>query len=184
MFNAEKEVQKIVEFIQNYYKKNNLEGAVIGISGGKDSAVAVALFTKALGKDKVIGVSMPCHSKVEDYNDAKIVCDYYNIELKYVDLTDVFDLFKSKLDSNENSEINFKPRLRMATLYYLAALNERYLVVGTSNKCEIYVGYFTKFGDGASDINVLADYLVSEVIKMGKYLKVPEKHFIKHQVMG
>ena len=84
----------------------------------------------------------------------------------------------------KNSDINLKPRLRMSTLYYLAALysainKKTYLVAGTSNKCELFVGYFTKGGDNVHDISVIADFTVDEVIKIGEYLKVPEKVLYK-----
>ena len=84
----------------------------------------------------------------------------------------------------EDSDINLKPRLRMSTLYYLAALysnihNKRYLVIGTSNKCELFVGYFTKGGDSVHDIAPIADFTVDEVIKIGEYLKVPSKVLYK-----
>ena len=191
-FNAEIETNKIIEFIRDYYKKNNLGGVILGISGGKDSGVVAALFTKALGKENVIGVTLPCHSKDEDKIDAKLVSDYYGFELINFDITNTFDTFKTELknlgDFNENqtknSDINLKPRLRMATLYYLAALysalrGKTYLVAGTSNKCELFVGYFTKGGDSVHDISVLADLTVEEVIKIGEYLNVPEQVLYK-----
>ena len=191
-FNAEIETNKIIEFIRDYYKKNNLGGVILGISGGKDSGVVAALFTKALGTENVIGVTLPCHSKDEDKTDAKLVSDYYGFELINFDITNTFDTFKTELknlgDFNENqtknSDINLKPRLRMATLYYLAALysalrGKTYLVAGTSNKCELFVGYFTKGGDSVHDISVLADLTVEEVIKIGEYLSVPEQVLYK-----
>ncbi len=187
-FNAEKEVKNIVKFIREYYKMNNLGGAILGISGGKDSGVVAGLLVKALGKENVIGVTLPCHSKEEDRIDAKLVSDYYGIELINFDITSTFDAFKDELknlgtftdEEVKNSDINLKPRLRMSTLYYLAALysaikGKTYLVAGTSNKCELYVGYFTKGGDSVHDISLIADYTVEEVIKIGEYLKVPDK---------
>lgn len=191
-FNAEKEANNVIEFIRNYYKENNLGGAILGISGGKDSGVVAALFTKALGSENVIGVTMPCHSKEEDKSDAKLVSDYYGFKLINFDITDTFDAFKTELknigeftlEETKNSDINLKPRLRMATLYYLATLYSKlkgktYLVAGTSNKCELYVGYFTKGGDSVHDISPIADFTVEEVIKIGEYLKVPEKVLYK-----
>lgn len=191
-FNVEKEVNNIVDFIKKYYKDNNLGGAILGISGGKDSGVVAGLLVKALGKENVIGVTLPCHSKEEDRIDAKLVSDYYGIELINFDITSTFDAFKDELKNlgtftNEevkNSDINLKPRLRMSTLYYLAALysaikGKTYLVAGTSNKCELYVGYFTKGGDSVHDISLIADYTVEEVIKIGEYLKVPDKVLYK-----
>lgn len=191
-FDAKKETERIVKFVRNYYETNNLKGAILGISGGKDSGVVAGLLTKALGKENVIGVTMPCHSHEDDKIDAKLVSDYYGFELINFDLTGVYDSFKNELNNlgnfsdieTKNSDINLKPRLRMATLYYLAALysalkGKTYLVVGTSNKCEIYVGYFTKGADSVHDIALIADLTVDEVIAIGKYLKVPEKVLYK-----
>ena len=129
-FNSEKEANNVINFIRKYYKENNLGGAIIGISGGKDSAVVAGLFTKALGKENVIGVTMPCHSKNTDRKDAELISNYYGFELINFDLTNTFDEFKKELnnlgnfdeDETKNSDINIKPRLRMSTLYYLAAL--------------------------------------------------------------
>ena len=186
-FDAKDHAERVIEFIRNYYKENNLGGAILGISGGKDSAVVAALFTKALGKENVIGVTLPCHSKDEDKEHAKVVSDYYGFPLINFDLTKCFDTFKQELkglgafneEQTKNSDINLKPRLRMATVYYLAALysalrGKTYLVAGTSNKCELYVGYFTKGGDSVHDIATIADFTVEEVIAIGKYLNVPE----------
>ena len=191
-FNPEKETKKIIEFIRKYYEENNLGGAILGISGGKDSGVVAGLFVEALGKENVIGVTMPCHSKEEDRQDAKLVSDYYGFKLINFDITKTYDTFKEELtnlgnftdEELKNSDINIKPRLRMATLYYLAALyteltKKTYLVAGTSNKCELFVGYFTKGGDNVNDISVIADLTVDEVIKVGEYIKVPEKVLYK-----
>ncbi len=183
-----KVTKEIVKFIKDYYKKNKLKGAVIGISGGKDSAVVAALFTKALGSENVVGLWMPCHSKESDKNDALLVSKTFGFPLKEVDLTKIYDEYVKEIkkpnkvseDDLVNANINIKPRLRMMTLYYHAAMLSSvnkgvYLVPGTSNKCELYVGYFTKGGDNVSDINVLADLNVHEVIQVGEYLGVPDK---------
>lgn len=192
MFNAKEQVDKIIDFIRSYYKNNNLGGVVIGISGGKDSGVVAGLFTKALGPENVLGVTLPCHSKEEDKEDAKLVANYYGFRLVNIDLTNSFDSFKDQINIlgnfNDqqllNSDINIKPRMRMMSLYYMAALEsaikgKTYIVAGTGNKCEEYVGYFTKGGDSVSDIKVLSDLTVSEVIKIGEELKVPEKVLYK-----
>lgn len=192
MFDAEKETGRIVEFIREYYSKNNLGGVVLGISGGKDSAVVAALFVKALGAENVVGVTLPCHSKDEDKEDAKLISDYYGFKLLNVDLTNVFDAFKNEVskigefteEQTKNSDINIKPRFRMSTCYYLAALmsavtGKTYLVAGTSNKSELFVGYFTKGGDSVHDIATIADLTVSEVLKIGEVLNVPERVLYK-----
>ncbi len=192
MFNAEKEVNNIIKFIRDYFKNNKLKGVVLGISGGKDSAVVAALFTKALGSENVLGVTLPCHSKEEDKTDALLVAKKYGFELINLDLTNTYDSFIKEIENlgnfseNEvlNSNINLKPKLRMASVYYLAALYSAikggtYIVAGTSNKCELFVGYFTKGGDSTYDIGVLNDYTVSEVIKIGEYLCVPKEVLLK-----
>lgn len=196
-FNAEKETERMIHFIREYYEENHLGGVVLGISGGKDSAVVAGLFTRALGSENVLGVTLPCHSKEEDKTDAKFVSDTFGFELINLDLTNTFDTFKKEINllgnfneiETENSDINLKPRLRMASVYYLAALysalkGKTYLVAGTSNKCELYVGYFTKGGDSVHDISPLADLTVEEVIQVGEVLGVPEKVLYKKPADG
>ncbi len=192
MFNPIKTKDRIIEFIRDYFTSNNLGGVVIGISGGKDSAVVAALFTEALGKENVLGVTLPCNSNSTDREDALLISNYYGFEMINLDLTETYDTFKKQIsllgnysnDELKNSDINIKPRLRMTSLYYLAALysslkGRTYVVAGTGNKCEIYVGYFTKGGDGISDINVLGDLTVEEVIQIGEVLNVPKEVLYK-----
>lgn len=192
-FDSKKETENVISFVRNYYRDNNLKGAVVGLSGGKDSAVVAAILVEALGKENVVGVTMPCHSNPEDRKDAELIADFYGIELVNMDLSITYDAFKTELSKSNieytnndlvNSDINIKPRFRMATLYYIAALYSSikkgtYLVAGTSNKSELYVGYFTKGGDQVHDFEVISDFTVSEVIKIGEYLKVPEKVLYK-----
>ena len=192
MFNAKKEKDKIVYFIREYFNKYDLGGVVIGISGGKDSAVVAGLFTEAIGPERIIGITLPCHSKKTDKNDAKLVSDYFKFKMIDIDLTDTFDTFKDQInllgdfteEQLKNSDINAKPRLRMLSLYYIAALEtalkgKTYIVAGTGNKCEEFVGYFTKGGDSVSDIKVLADLTVDEVIQIGETLNVPKEVLYK-----
>ena len=187
-WDVEKTTNEIIEFIRNYYKKNNIKGAVIGISGGKDSGVVAALFTKAIGAENVIGIWMPCHSKEEDKKNAQKVADTFGFKLIDYDLTNTYDNYVKEIKKNnkvtdedlDDSNINVKPRLRTMTLYYHAAMYSHlnkglYIVPGTSNKCELYVGYFTKGGDSVSDIQVLADLTVDEVISVGEYIGVPHE---------
>lgn len=192
MFDANKTSEEIIEFIREYYRENNLKGAVIGISGGKDSAVVAGLFVKALGKENVVGIWLPCHSKEEDKKNAKELAHHFGFELKEFDLTNIFDGYEEQFKNINNpldielidANINIKPRLRMTTLYYYAAYLSKknkgaYIVPGTSNKCEIYVGYFTKGGDNVCDIQVLSDLTVEEVIKVGKAIGVPKNIIYK-----
>ena len=197
MLNPKDEVNGMIKFIRDYYKKYNLGGIVIGISGGKDSAVVAALFTRALGKDKVIGLTLPCESSEQDKIDAKLVSDYYGFKLYNYDLTNIYKIIKDNLKSigeftneeTKESDINLKSRLRMCALYYAARLisdrkKKTYLVAGTSNKSELYVGYFTKGGDSVHDIAVLADFTKEEVIVLGEYLDVPPEVIYKEPSDG
>jgi len=192
MFDANKTSEEIIEFIRKYYRENNLKGAVIGISGGKDSAVVAGLFVKALGKENVVGIWLPCHSKEEDKMNAKELAHHFGFELKEFDLTNIFDGYEEQFKNINNpldielidANINIKPRLRMSTLYYYAAYLSKknkgaYIVPGSSNKCEIYVGYFTKGGDNVCDIQVLSDLTVEEVIKVGEAIGVPKNIIYK-----
>jgi NAD+ synthase len=188
-FDAKKQTENIIEFVREYYRKNNLGGAVLGVSGGKDSGIVLAILVKALGKENVVGLTLPCHSIEKDKDLAHVVANHYGVKLYNLDLTAAFDAFTSavkggygEIDEKNliDSDINLKPRLRMASLYYYAAMltkitGKPYLVAGTSNKCELFVGYFTKGGDNVHDIATIADFTVSEVIKIGEYLGVPNE---------
>ena len=188
MFNAEKETQNIIAFIKDYYQKHNLKGAVLGVSGGKDSGVVSALLCAALGPENVVGLTLPCHSKPEDARDANLVAKHFGFEMINIDLTDTYDTFQKQIDAlgdyskeeKKNSEINLKPRLRMATCYYMAALlsatrGGTYLVPMNGNLCERFVGYYTKGGDNVGDISPIGNLTVDEVIAVGAVLGVPEQ---------
>ena len=188
MIDAVRETERIVQFVRDYFESNHLKGAVLGISGGKDSGVVAGIMCKALGPENVVGITLPCHSKSADANDAKLVAEKFGFELLNIDLTNVFDAFRNEAmklgefteEETKNSDINLKPRLRMASVYYMAALlsatrGGTYIVPGTSNACELYVGYFTKGGDSVYDIAPIYSLTVDEVIAVGEVLGVPEK---------
>ena len=94
-FNAKEHTGKIIEFIRKYFEDNHLGGVIIGISGGKDSGVVAGLFTKALGAENVIGVTMPCHSHSTDATDAKLVSDKYGFKYQFSN-KDIFPIFSEK----------------------------------------------------------------------------------------
>ena len=157
------------------------KGVVIGNSGGKDSAVVIAMATKALGKDRVLAISMPCNSKDADYEDAKLVADKFDVNMLKIDLTSSYIEMEDEINKNlesinlsDESKVNMKPRFRMICLYSIAQ-TLGYLVCGTGNLCEQMVGYTTKWGDNASDFNPIANFTVDEVLAIGEYLGVPDK---------
>lgn len=181
--NVQKEVEEITKWIRDYVKKTKAEGVVIGNSGGKDCATVIALAQKALGKERVVTIAMPCNSIKSDIEDAKLVADTFDVPLLKIDITSTYETLESQIDKEikpkeewrgREAKINTKPRLRMTTLYYIAQ-NLNYLVAGTGNKCEATVGYTTKWGDNASDFNPIGEFTVEEVLQIGKYLGIPEK---------
>ena len=177
------EAENAINWIREYVNKTGAKGVVVGNSGGKDSAVVIAMATKALGKDKVITISMPCNSISQDLEDAKLVSETFGVEFLKIDLTESYnilekdinlELTKLNIELNKDSKINIKPRMRMLTLYGVAQ-SLGFLVIGTGNLCERMVGYTTKWGDSASDFNPIANFTVDEVLEIGRYLGVPDK---------
>lgn len=179
-----KEAENAIDWIRKYVENSGAKGVVVGNSGGKDSAVVIAMATKALGKERVLTVSMPCQSIESDYDDAKAVADKFGVSFIKVDLTECFSKFESEVnnkiksvipdDLSKEATINVKPRLRMTTLYSIAQ-TMNYLVIGTGNLCEAMVGYTTKWGDNSSDFNPIGNFTVDEVLAIGDYLGVPER---------
>lgn len=179
-----KEAENAIEWIREYVKNSGAKGVVVGNSGGKDSAVVIAMATKALGKERVFTVSMPCQSIESDYDDAKAVADAFEVSFIKVDLTECYLKFENEVnnkiksviseDLSKESTINVKPRLRMTTLYSIAQ-TMNYLVIGTGNLCEAMVGYTTKWGDNSSDFNPIGNFTVDEVLAIGEYLNVPQR---------
>ena len=172
---------KIQEWIVNYVTENNLQVLVVGVSGGIDSAVVSTLCAKTGIPTIVVG--MPINSNLEntrlsDLQIALLFRTYTNVEGYNVDLSSVFQSFKShKIFDRFNSELGFantKSRLRMVSLYQIAA-SVGGIVVGTGNKVEDFgVGFYTKYGDGGVDISPIADLYKSEVRELGKLLGVPQ----------
>ena len=172
------EFEKRVNFIKSVLAESGATGVVYGNSGGKDSAL-VGILCKA-ACDNTVGIILPCTSRRnydEDTADAKEVAARYNIEIRTVDLTPIKEAELKALDGvatlNAAALANIAPRLRMLTLYAIAAAENR-LVAGTGNRSEAYVGYFTKWGDGAHDFNPIADLTVTEIYEFLRYLDAPK----------
>ena len=174
-------VQKLCVWMKDKVIKAKAEGVVFGLSGGIDSAVVAALSIKVFPKN-TLAIVMPCHNLETDTNDGIDLINKFNVSYKIIDLSTVYDSFIYLLDDKEKekegsfklAEANIKPRLRMITLYYFAnKLN--YLVVGTGNKSELKIGYFTKYGDGGVDILPLGNLLKNQVKELAEYLGIPKK---------
>ncbi len=174
--NPEKEIEHIINVIKRYFIENGNKDtkAVIGISGGKDSTVAAALLTRALGSDRVIGVLMPC-GKQTDIEDSYEVVKMLKIPFVEINLHSAYEAMEKNLVDNNipiNDQIktNMPARLRMTTLYNVAAaVGGR--VINTGNASELYVGYTTKYGDLAGDFAIFRDYYVRDVLSIGAALE-------------
>ena len=179
MRNYEKEYAQRVQFIRSAVRESGADGIVYGNSGGKDSALAGILCKAAC--DNTVGIIMPCGTARNyemDKRDGETVAAQYGIETRYADLSAVKEAEKAVLAGGVTeltgaAEANIAPRLRMATLYAVAASENR-LVSGTGNRSEGYVGYFTKWGDGACDFNPIDDLTVTEIYEFLRWLKAPE----------
>lgn len=171
----------ITEWMQQYVKKANSNGFVVGVSGGIDSALTSTLAAKT-GK-KVLCVEMSIHQEKEQVNRANqhikwLKSNFSNVESISINLSDLYDQFVYCLGDDKSSEnydialVNSRARLRMTTLYYLAQLNNL-LVAGTGNKVEDFgIGFFTKYGDGGVDLSPIADLLKTEVYSLCETLGV------------
>ena len=188
VINAEVEIQHIIDEIKKYFVENGNKDtkAVIGISGGKDSTIAAALLVRALGADRVIGVKMP-NGTQSDIDDAVEVCNLLGIRHFNINIGDAYNhliagFMNTNLNVNSQIETNTPARLRMTTLYMVAAaVGGR--VINTGNASELYVGYTTKYGDLAGDFAILKDYYVREVLEIGDNLDEIPAHLI-HKAPG
>ncbi|MFW9948916.1 MAG: NAD+ synthase [Candidatus Thorarchaeota archaeon] len=186
--NYEKLVIAIPQWIKNYVKSAKMNTIVVGLSGGIDSAVTAALCTKALGKKNLIGLGLPCSSVAQDLEDAKLIANYLEINFEILDLTAVYEKFLDITSSiprkDDLASANLKPRLRMMTLYFIGQSKGNCLIAGTSNRAELAIGYFTKYGDGAADFEPLASLYKQEVRKIAGVLNIPKKIITKDPSAG
>jgi NAD+ synthase len=177
--NCEAVAQHLVNWLRKKVGEAGASGVVLGVSGGVDSAVAAVLAQKAF-PDNCMALVLPCESSTEDLVHSRLLLDEFNIPYRVVELDNVYQLLVTQLESYIKLEgpkrrllhANLKPRLRMTTLYY-SAQARNYLVLGTTNKSEITVGYSTKNGDGGVDLQLLGDLLKREVLEIARYLHIP-----------
>jgi NAD+ synthase len=189
--------ERIAEWLRERSASADARGFVFGLSGGVDSAV-VARLCQIAAPHRVLGVLLPCYSHPQDEEDARLVATTFGIPVARVDLGPTFDALTESLQKavkglpthvnvvdikQQLPEANLKPRLRMASLYFIAnSLN--YIVAGTGNRCEIALGYYTKYGDGGVDILPIGGLLKSEVRALARELGVPPRVIDKAPTAG
>lgn len=207
-FDAKETTKKLIDGIQKWFKENG-EGcnACIGLSGGKDSLIVCKLCVEALGADRVIGVAMPDRRRGQGLNEADEIAKWLGIKFRVVNISGIIDKLTIRLEKSLNANVigdeyeseqdfdeetstnkywelskqaeqNIPPRVRMLTLYAISqSVNGR--VIGTCNASENYIGYFTKYGDGASDFEPIAELTVHELYQIGDEFGIPKKWVYK-----
>ena len=161
---------EIEKFLQEYLEQSHCKGYVLGLSGGVDSSLVAAIARKAVGKDKLHCYSLNVESSNEDVEDAKKVAEELDVNLEVVDLTETYHSYLKNLKGDEFIRLtksNLKVRMRMVALFAYAQEHSA-LVLGTDNMDERYVGYFTKYGDGAADLLPIVYLTKSEVREAAK----------------
>ena len=187
-FNAEKVTNEVVEWVRDLFEKtaSPTTNAVIGISGGKDSSVAAAVCAKALGRDRVIGVLMP-QGEQADISYSHLLVDTLGIRSYTINIGDTVKAFMNELkkhvEPSNQAIVNTPARIRMTTLYAVAACHNG-RVVNTCNLSEDWVGYSTKYGDAAGDFSPLSDLTVTEVLQVGEVLGLPNELVHKVPIDG
>ena len=167
---------ELVEFLRENFKKAGFSKAVLGLSGGIDSALVAYLLRDALGKENVLAIMMPYKSSNPDsLNHAKLVIEDLKINSKTIEITDMIDAyFKNEKEASSLRMGNKMARERMSILFDYSS-KENALVVGTSNKTEIYLGYSTQFGDSACVLNPIGDLYKTNIWDLSRYLKIPNE---------
>ena len=177
----------LVSFIRTTAERTGCKGAVVGLSGGLDSATVTKLCADALGPDRVLNVFMPSRvTPAEDYKVTSELSSMWGTEYKVVDIQPAVDALAAVLLSGKETPLergNISARCRMIVLYNMAKKRD-YLVFGTSNQSEIMMGYFTKFGDGACDVTPLANLYKTEVRQLARIIGVPEDIIAKPPSAG
>ena len=166
--------ETIEKFLSDQIEKNNAKGVILGLSGGIDSAVLAYICKRKL-KDKTLAIIMPDTSITPlETEDALKMISLTGIEYKLIDIKPIVNEYAMYLEPNEKAKGNLRARIRTNILYYYANM-KNYLVLGSSDKSENLIGYFTKFGDGASDLTPIISLYKLQVREIAKYLGVPDK---------
>lgn len=168
--------KRIQRFISCSVDDADAEGVVVGLSGGVDSIVTAHLAAQAMQRDKVLGLILPDHmiTPQEDIADAEEVTKNLGIMHRFIDISSINDAYMQHLKKSKVAAGNLSARIRMCLLYYHGNLENR-LVLGTGDRSEILIGYFTKYGDGGADILPIGGLYKTQVRELGRHLGVPVK---------
>jgi len=184
-FDPEKTLNETLEFIRKFFKGVNASGVVLGLSGGVDSSLTAALCSRALGKENVLGILMPtAFTPDDDVADALDLAEKLGIRTEMVNIDDVCEAFIKTLKiSSDDVKLkiplaNIRARIRMVILYFYANA-KNYLVIGTGDRSEALIGYFTKYGDGGADFFPIRHLYKTQVRELAIYLGIPEKMALK-----
>lgn len=186
-FDAKKTLSECVDWVKDFFEKNGKGcNAIVGISGGKDSSVTAAVLAEALGKDRVIGVLMPCGAQ-EDIDCSYKLVNHLKIKHYVINIEDavngVLKNMPEGLEITKQTKTNLPARIRMTTLYAVAQ-SENGRVANTCNLSEDWVGYSTRYGDAAGDFSPLSNLTVTEVKEIGRLLGLPEDLIEKTPIDG
>jgi len=177
--NFQETVNKIVKFIKEMVENSKANGVVIGLSGGIDSSVTAVLCVKALGKENCLGIIMPTSfTPKEDVEDAEVLAQQLGIKVERINIDALSEVFfktlKVDLEKHKIPAANIRARIRMIILYYYANIENK-LVVGTSDKSERLIGYFTKYGDGGADFMPIVHLYKTQVRELAAYIGLPSR---------
>ena len=174
----------IEEFLLSYFKESGATGVVMGLSGGLDSALCARICADAMSPARVRTVFMPSNNTSEqDHHHVEKIAEHIGVDLLTVPIGPIIDSYAGQLSVegagkpsstviDSGGDINLQPRIRMSILFYIAN-RDRLLVIGTSNKSELLTGYFTKYGDGASDLAIIGDLYKTQVFELSSMLGLP-----------
>jgi NAD+ synthase len=174
-FDLERAASRIEDFLRSSVAGAGASGVVLGVSGGVDSALVLALSVRALGPRGVLALLMPDSRLTPpgDVSDAKSLCESLGVRWTEIDIAPIYSAYAERLPQSELAGGNLRARIRMSILYYYANLENR-IVAGTGDRSEYLLGYFTKYGDGGVDVAPILGLYKTEVRALARALGVPE----------